>query len=75
MFDIDNMKVKRVCFGKDAILSHEVGMHQCKKIEYHPPRGEGDRHYVDIYLGNKKITRVFDISAIDFYEEGWLWKI
>ena len=40
----------------------------CDKIEYHEPRGDGDRHYCDITIG-VETTRVFNLSEVCFKEQ------
>jgi hypothetical protein len=37
----------------------------CDKIEYNEPRGQGDLHYCDVFVGNK-IIRVFEPTEIEF---------
>jgi len=43
-----------------------VGFHHITKMEYHSPMGEGDKHFVDVYLKNKDMIRFFDILSIRF---------
>lgn len=45
-----------------------VGCKGVRKMIYHEPVGEGDRHYVDIYT-DEDIARVFDILWVSWSED------
>ncbi|MBQ6578980.1 MAG: hypothetical protein IJL91_14740 [Bacteroidales bacterium] len=44
-----------------------AGSEDASKIIYHEPRGEGDRHYVDVYEDGS-VRRIFDIKEL-YWEE------
>jgi len=37
------------------------------KLLYHEPQGEGDAHYVDVYIDDKLTERVFRPDNIEFF--------
>ena len=41
------------------------GVYGCDRIEYHEPKGTGDRHYCDVYK-DKKVYRIFEPTKIEF---------
>ena len=47
----------------------EVGKDKVKSITYHVPRGEGDRHFCDIYYVNGTKIRVFNINKIEWKDD------
>ncbi len=52
-----------VMFGKTVL---EVGVNGVKKILYHEPVCDGDRHFVDVITNDDIITRFFDVVSIIF---------
>ena len=36
------------------------------KIIYHEPLGAGDQHYADIFYEDGRVTRVFNLDAVNF---------
>lgn len=40
-----------------------------EKIEYHPPQGDGDRHYVDVYFKDGTKQRDFNFNYVKFDKE------
>jgi hypothetical protein len=65
------MVVVRLRYTKDGEELCDVyssGVGNVKEIEYHEPKGNGDKHYVDIYFNDGQIIREFDISFMNFRE-------
>lgn len=46
-----------------------VGVHDVTELRYHYPKGEGDRHYVDVYENGELVLRRFDIVSVGFEKE------
>ena len=59
----ESYEIAKVFCGEERIA---VGENHVTAIKYHIPRGEGDRHFVDVYFDNEGYARVFDISYIEF---------
>lgn len=57
--------VKKAVFnnGESYIV---VGECRVISIGYHEPRGEGDRHYIDVRYEGGKEKRIFDICELEF---------
>lgn len=36
------------------------------ELKYHPPQGEGDKHFIDLHLANGRVVRCFEINVIWF---------
>lgn len=68
--DMDDKKIRVVYFTN-------VPENQCpyitmdnedvSEIKYHTPRGDGDRHFVDVYYNNGRSYRYFNIESIGFF--------
>lgn len=72
MKDISERKVTSVEYnwhqddgGGEDYYSAVVGKNDVISIEYHEPKGEGDKHYCDIEH-ESGIRRVFNICSIEF---------
>ena len=39
-----------------------------EKMLYHPPIGDGDKHFVDVYFNNGECYRIFEPIKIKFNE-------
>lgn len=57
--------VKLIECGNREIM-YLVGTNGVKEIKYHAPRGEGDRHYVDVMIESGETVRVFDLNSVTF---------
>ncbi len=55
-------------------MAAAIGQAGIEKMQYHYPLGSGDHHYVDIYMADGVVSRIFNPSQIIFkdpnYEKG-----
>lgn len=61
------------CYPTHSGGWHEMPMpeaYKADKIVYHEPRGEGDRHYADIYKPDGTVIRTFNLSSVTFMKDG-----
>ena len=50
----------------EEYVQYEVGKNNVLSIEYHEPKGEGDRHYCDVTMEDGIINREFNLNSIVF---------
>ena len=62
--DMDKRPVLSVTFNNNQTL--HVTADNVKDILYHSPSGDGDRHYVDIYLVNGNVSRDLNVKSVMF---------
>lgn len=65
--DTDNLK----CAGFESVVDGEsyvavVGQDGVTEIRYHTPMGDGDRHFLDVYVAHKLKYREFNFTTIEF---------
>lgn len=60
--------LKKVVLDQEKCNIMKVGRGNVKKIIYHEPVGDGDRHYVDVYCDDVH-SRIFKFDGIVFMEE------
>ncbi len=53
----------------EEFASYTTGHHRVMKIEYHEPRGGGDKHYCDVFMENGSVMREFNLNTIIFKKE------
>lgn len=44
----------------------QVGLCGVTDIIYHTPIGEGDRHFIDVFIDNKRVYRQFNIDEVSW---------
>lgn len=72
------MEVVAICMSRSIVVNGvekiptdtlvEAGKDGVEKIKYHEPRGEGDKHYCDVYKENV-VNRVFEPKEVIFKRE------
>lgn len=70
--EVDNREIYSVRVSDNLMVGTTLlitGMHEITKIKYHEPRGEGDKHFVDVNFENGVTTRFFDVVSIQFNKE------
>lgn len=63
----NDVEVTQVYFENGE--SYSITNNNIVKMTYHIPKGEGDRHYVDILLSDGNMKRFFDISGIEVLKD------
>jgi len=56
--------------GEDYVI-YESPHEQIKNMTYHEPKGDGDKHYVDIEYSNGKTIREFNLNSVLWEETKW----
>jgi hypothetical protein len=60
------MEVTKLIFNNNELLT--IKNDKVEKMEYHEPRGEGDKHYVDAYYTDGTKIRFFIFDSIEFQQ-------
>lgn len=61
------MMVEVLGFNKDKVR-YLKGVNQIKVCMYREPKGDGDRHYIDVYYNDNTKVRYFNPDEILFAE-------
>ena len=62
---MDDRNIRGVMFPDGSTIV--AGSEDASEIKYHEPRGEGDRHYIEIY-GDGLVRRIFEFKEL-YWEE------
>ena len=67
--EVDDKEIQSVRISDNLLFGTpliQVGSNNVKTILYHEPKGEGDRHFIDVTTNDDATTRFFDILSIVF---------
>ena len=70
--DLSDMDKRKITGFNDQYngLSYRVGREGITEIKYHTPKGEGDRHFIDVYYQDGTAIRwILDNILILFEKE------
>lgn len=62
--EVDNLIVHRVIFENEERITE--GVAGCKEILYHEPKGDGDKHFVDVLMEDGRRYRYFNFDTIEW---------
>lgn len=68
--EVCDKEIISVLFADNTIFNTPfivLGNKGIDKILYHEPKGEGDKHFVDVFSDNRRI-RMFNMVSIEFEE-------